>query len=107
MNIEELSVKVTEVDARSKSNTHRIDKIEENQEAINKIATSVAVMAENQTHMSQQMDRLDKKVDGVSDKVDTIEKLPAKRWETVVEKVITVVAAAIVGYILARIGMSA
>lgn len=104
MNIEELSVKVAETEARSKSNTHRIDKIEENQEAIKAMTLSLAVMAEKQGTMSTQMDKLDKKVDGVSQKVDTIEKLPGKRWELIIEKALTLIVAAVIGYLLAKIG---
>ena len=40
--------RLTAVEERSKSNTHRIDKLEESTEAINRIATSVEVIAERQ-----------------------------------------------------------
>jgi len=98
--------RVAEIEQRSKSNTHRIDNLEQDREAINKIATAVAVMAEKQVHMSQQVDKLDKKVDCVGDKVDTLERKPGKNWELLIEKVLSVLTAAVVGYLLARMGLS-
>lgn len=99
--------RVAEIEQRSKSNTHRIDKLEQDRDAINKLATAIAVMAEKQSSMSAQLGTVDQKVDCVSQKVDTLEKLPGKRWELVVEKALTLLVAAVVGYLLARMGMAA
>ena len=48
MTQDELIQKLTETEQRSKSNTHRIDELEQDQKALNKLATSVAVMAQEQ-----------------------------------------------------------
>ena len=50
MTPEEQAVRLAEVDARSKSNTHRIDALEKSQEVLNKLATSVEVMATELKH---------------------------------------------------------
>ncbi|MEA4992597.1 MAG: hypothetical protein VB060_02010 [Oscillibacter sp.] len=99
--------RIAEIEQRSKSNTHRIDKLEQDRDAINKLATAIAVMAEKQSSMSAQLGTVDQKVDCVSKKVDTLEKLPGKRWELIVEKALTLLVAAVVGYLLARMGMAA
>ena len=52
MTNEEMTERLVEVEQRSKSNTHRLDAVEKNQEALNSIATSVAVMAEQQKNIS-------------------------------------------------------
>lgn len=90
--------RLTEVEARSKSNAKRIDKLEEQTEAINRLATSMAVMAEKQDETTHIVTELD-------DKVTALEAKPAKRWESIVEKVIWAVVAALVGFLLAKIGL--
>ena len=95
---EEMAVKLAETEARSKSNTHRIDKLEQSTEAINRLATSVEVMATKQDTMNDNLDK-------IAGKVEQIEAEPGKRWKSVVEKVTLPVVAAVVGYILARVGL--
>ncbi len=95
---EEMAVKLAETEVRSKSNTHRIDKLEQSTEAINRLATSVEVMATKQDTMNDSLDK-------IAGKVEQIEAEPGKRWKSVVEKVTLLVVAAVVGYILARVGL--
>lgn len=90
--------RLTEVEARSKSNTKRIDKLEESTEAINRLATSMEVMVVKQAEVAETVGKLD-------GKVTALETKPAKRWEGLVDKVIWAVAAAVVGFILAKIGL--
>ncbi len=45
MGNDELAVKLAEVDARSKSNTHRLDAVEKNSDVLHELVTSVKVMA--------------------------------------------------------------
>lgn len=90
--------RLTEVVERSKSNTKRIDKLEEQTEAINSLAKTMAVMVEKQDETNERVGRLD-------DKVTILEQKPAKRWESIVEKVIWAVVAAVVGFLLAKIGL--
>lgn len=92
MTQEEMAMRLVDVEARSKSNTHRIDQLEKNNEALNKLATAVEVMATKQDTMAETLDRLDAKV-------ETIEKKPAKRWDGIVDKF----AAGLVGALAAAI----
>lgn len=90
--------RLAEVEARSKSNTKRIDKLEHLTDAINNLATSVSLMA-------QKTEDMDGKLDTVANKVEKIEEKPAKRWNTLVDNIIWAVAAAAVTYILTQIGL--
>lgn len=90
--------RLTEVEARSKSNTRRLDKLEESTEAISRLATSMEVMAVKQEEVADTVVKLD-------EKVTDLESKPAKRWDKFVEKIITALAAAVVGYILAKLGL--
>ena len=90
--------RLTEVEERSKSNTHRIDDVEKRQDNLDKLATSVAVLAEREKKVEENVEEI--KVD-----VKSITGKPAKRWETLISQLITVVVAAVAGFILAKIGL--
>ena len=94
MTNEEMTERLVEVEQRSKSNTHRLDAVEKNQEALNSIATSVAVMAEQQKNISE-------KVDTIDDKVSTLEGKPGKRWESLVDKRLFAAAGAVIAWLVA------
>lgn len=91
--------RLTEVEERSKSNLRRIDKLEKFTEAINNLAISVQVMAEKQDRVADTVDKLDIKV-------TSLESKPGKRWDALVDKIILTIAAALVGFALAHIGIS-
>ena len=44
--------RLTQVEQRSKSNTHRLEKLEESTEAISRLATSMEVMASKQEQVA-------------------------------------------------------
>ena len=94
MTNEEMTERLVEVEQRSKSNTHRLDAVEKNQEALNSIATSVAVMAEQQKNISD-------KVDTIDAKVDTLEGKPGTRWESLVDKLLFAAAGAVLAWLAA------
>lgn len=98
MNEDQLKTLV-ECEQRSKSNTKRIDRLEQNYDALNKLTTSVEVMATKMDTMSQSLEQ-------VNARLSEQESKPGKRWEAVVEKIIFLVIGAVVAYIFARIGLS-
>ncbi|WP_352399389.1 hypothetical protein [Anaerotignum sp.] len=87
------AIKLTEVDARSKSNKYRIEKIEERQDNLEKLTAAVSVMKNEQDNIKDDVGEIKKDVKTLTDK-------PAKRWDSVVERVITVVVGALVGYLM-------
>ena len=94
----EVAGRLSAVEQRSKSNSHRLDALEKQTEALNSLTTAVAVMTEK-------VDNCGESVVGLRADVQEIKQKPAKRWEFVVEKVIYIVVAAVVGYFLARAGL--
>ena len=94
----EIVERLTAVEQRSKSNSHRLETLEKHTEALNTLATSVAVMAER-------VETTGDKVDSLCTDVQELKSEPGKRWKSVVERVIYIVVAAIVGFILARLGL--
>lgn len=90
--------RLTAVEERSKSNSHRLEALEKQTEAVNRLATSVSVMAER-------VENTGEKVDGLCDDVKELKAEPGKRWKGVVEKVVYIIVAAVVGYFLAQVGL--
>ena len=90
--------RLTEVEERSKSNSHRLDKLEESTEAINRLATSMEVMAERQEQVVETVGKLDTKVTALEEK-------PGKRWDGLVDKIVWAIAAALIGFVLAQVGL--
>lgn len=96
--MDEYGRRLTAVEERSKSNTHRIDELYKKQEEMRETIKTVAVMASEQAHI---------KADVAEIKSD-VKKLmgrDGRRWEMVVEKVILLAVAAMVGYVLLKIGL--
>ena len=98
MNVEEFAEQFGEVKAKVEYHDQQIQLLVKSQEALHKIATSVEILATKQGSM-------DAKLDEVVVKVEEIESLPAKRWRAVVEKTLLMVVAAIVTFVLTRIGL--
>lgn len=94
MTSEEIAAKLAENEQRGKSNTHRLDALEKNTEAVNNLATAVKVMATKQ-------DGLVDKVDALSGKVDAMEAVPAKRWDSLVDKLLFAGSGAVIAWIAA------
>ncbi len=98
MNIEEVALKLQETTDRSLRNEGRIKKLEGEHQVLQKLATSVAVMAE-------QIKTMNGSVVTLTAKVDKLEEKPAKRWDNIVWQIITLIVACVVGFFLARIGI--
>lgn len=93
------AVKIAEIEQRTKSNTHRIEKLEEVQDEIRSLATSTAVMA-------QRLGEVENHVDEIKASVRTLESKPGKRWEAVFEKLIWLVVGAVITLALKQMGIN-
>ena len=97
--------RLTAVEERSKSNTKRLDKLEESTEAINRLATSMEVMAERQERVAERQESVAESVEKLDGKVTALEQKPAKRWDNIVDKIIWAVVAAVIAFLLGRFGL--
>ena len=105
MEHEDIAVKLAEVDARCRSNTHRLDDMDGKVDTLQRLTTAVEIMAAEQKHQSNTMAEIKTDVTALGKKVDVIEKKPAKRWEGIVEKALWAVCAAVIAFLLAKIGL--
>lgn len=94
----EIEHRLTEVEARSKSNKHRLDEVETRQNDLDKLVLTVAVLAEREKNVESN-------VEEIKDDVKSLKSKPGKRWENLVTQIITIVVAAVAGFVLAKIGL--
>ena len=97
--------RLSETESRSKSNAHRIDKLEKLADAINELATSIAVMAANQERVVESVDNLGGSVEKLDSKVTALEQKPIKRVDGLIDKAIWALCAAVIAFLLSRIGL--
>ena len=99
MSEQDIAVKLAEVDQRSRSNTHRLEQVEKKLEDNEQLLTNVALIAQKQN-------ALESDVQEIKSDVKTLTAKPAKRWESIVEKVILTIVAAGITYLIAYLGLS-
>lgn len=90
--------RLTRVEDRAKSNTHRIEDVEKRLDDNEKLVTSVALIAQKQETMESD-------VKDIKGTVQNLALKPAKRWESLVEKAIITVVTAVITFLLAKAGL--
>ena len=93
--------RLTEVEQRSKSNSHRIDKLEPIVEEIHTMSNTMVQLVQEVKHTNEAVSTIDKKVDRMDSRVDEMEKAPAKKWDRVKDKLLDLVLGAMVGFFIA------
>ena len=93
-----LQAKIAEIEQRAKSNSHRINDLEEDNRALHQLATSVEVLATKQ-------ETIEENVNEIKADVKSLKALPGSRWEAVVKGVITALIAGLIGFALAKLGV--
>lgn len=91
--MDNLAIKLQETTDRSLRNESRIEKLETEQKALSELALSVQELATNQVNMKDDLTQIKKDV-------RSLITLPTKRWNSVVEKVITLLVGAFVAWLL-------
>ena len=90
--------RLTEVEERVKSNTKSINELEKRQDDLDELVSTVKVLAVREENVESDVKEIKSDVKSLTNK-------PAKRWDDFVEKVIWLVAAAVIGFALAHIGL--
>lgn len=98
MNEVEIAQKLENVDQRCRSNTHRLDDLEKRQDNTEKLVTAVEVLATKQQAMESDVREIKIDVKAMAEK-------PGKRWDAVVDKIVWAVLAAVIAFLLGRIGL--
>ena len=103
MNELDIEHRLTEMEQRTKSNTHRLDKLEPIVDEIHTMSNTMVQLVQEVKHTNEAVVRLDKKVERMDSRVDEMEKAPAKRLNNTKESVWNNVIGAIVGFLIAGI----
>ncbi len=90
--------RLSKVEERSKSNTHRINDLEKRQDNLDELVGTVKVLAVREENVETDVKEIKNDVKSLTGK-------SGKRWDGLVDKIIMVIAAAVVGFILAKIGL--
>ena len=88
--------RITDVEARSKSNTKRIDELEKRQDDLDDLVTTVKVLATREENVESDVKEIKRDVKDLTGK-------SGKRWDDLVEKIVWAIAAAVLAFLSARI----
>ena len=90
--------RLTEVEARSKSNAHRLDEVEKKQDDLSELVGTVKVLATRE-------EQVETDVKEIKNDVKTLASKPAKKWESLTSEIIKILVAVVMGFLAAKIGM--
>ena len=90
--------RITDVEARAKSNTKRIDELEKRQDDLDDLVTTVKVLATREENVENDVKEIKRDVKDLTGK-------SGKRWDDLVEKIVWAIAAAVLAFLSARLGL--
>ena len=97
MDEKDIEHRLTEVEGRSKSNTHRLEELERRQDNLDDLVSTVKVLAVRE-------EAVENDVKEIKSDVKMLASKPGKMWDSMSEKIVVTIVAAVIGYILAQIG---
>lgn len=86
--------RLTEIEQRSKSNSHRLDKLEP-------IISEIHTMSKTMVQLVGEVKHTNENVSEIKDKVGVLESKPSARMEQIKTAIITAIASALIGGIIA------
>ncbi len=101
MNEVDIEHRITEVEQRAKSNSHRLDKLEPIVDEIHTMSNTMVQLVQEVKHTNEAVGSLDEKVDRMDSRVDDMERAPGKEWSNAKRTVFNTVVGAIVGFLAA------
>lgn len=90
---------LAETESRSKSNTHRLDKLEERVNEQGELIQTVKLLAQEQEHIKSDVSEIKTDVKAIADK-------PKKRWESIGDKLLWLAIGGAAALVLNAIGLS-
>ena len=98
MDEKDIEHRLTEVEGRSKSNTHRLDDLERRQDNLDDLVSTVKVLAVREETVENDVKEMKTDLKSLINK-------PAQKWDNLTDRIVWAIAAAIVGFILAQVGL--
>lgn len=89
--------RLTEVEERAKSNSYRLSDVEKRQDNLDELVGTVKVLAVRERQVEADVKEIKGDVKALAGK-------PAQRWDMLVTQIISLVVAAVIGFVLAKLG---
>lgn len=96
MGADEIAIHVQQIEDRARSNTKRLDKLEQRQDNLDKLVSAVAGMQKDLEHTQGDVEEIKGDVKAMMDG-------PRKHWSSLIRAMITGVAGALVGALMTLI----
>ena len=93
----EMLERLTKAEERSKSNTHRLDKLEPVINEIHTMSNTLVQLVEEMKHTNEAVASLDEKVERMDSRVDTMERAPADDMRAYRRTAVTSIVSAVAG----------
>lgn len=90
--------RLTSVEDRAASNTHRLDELERRQDNLDDLVSTVKVLVVREEAVENDVKEIKSDVKKLTEK-------PGQMWDGLVKQIVTTLAAAVIGYIVAQFGM--
>ena len=90
--------RLTDVESRASSNTHRIDELEKRQDNLDELIGTVKVLAVRE-------ERVENDVKEIKSDVKSLTSKSGKLFDNLVEKILWLIIAAVIGFFLAKVGL--
>lgn len=90
--------RLSKVEERAKSNTHRLEELEKRQDNLDELVGTVKVLAVREEAVENCVKEMKSDVKSLLNK-------PAQRWDSMVGQIISILIAAFIGYVLSKIGL--
>lgn len=90
--------RLTDVENRAKSNTHRLEELEKRQDNLDDLVSTVKVLAIREENVENDVKEIKNDVKQLTSK-------PAQRWDNMIDKIIMLIVGGVVTYILTKLGL--
>ena len=90
--------RLSKVEERAKSNSHRIEEVERRQDNLDKLAGAVSALVVKEENVEND-------VKEIKTVVKSLEGKSGQRWDNLVDKIIWAIAAAAIAFLLSKIGL--
>ena len=97
MNEIDIEHRLTAVENRAKSNTHRLDKLEPIVDEIHTMSNTMVQLVQEVKHTNETVNNLDAKVDRMDSRVDDMERAPAEDAKKYKSTAVTAIISTIAG----------
>lgn len=98
MDEKDIEHRLTAVEDRAGSNTHRLDELERRQDNLDDLVSAVKVLTVREEVLENDVKEIKTDVKSLTGK-------PGQMWDNLVKQGVAVLVAAVIGYFLAQLGM--